>query len=166
MTAFDAEVGLPGVAHDEWAVGQVVVGSLRAIGTDDVDLYVGYYLPDGTNSLPFGQASGHQELRELFVGVRDMSIGLREVAFVPQVRVDGDRARCETATAIYAIANPPPRLIATTLIRDELVRHKGRWRIAHRVTTPDASWSPEVGDVADVIGRLESRVRALEEKLA
>ena len=164
MTLFDPNVGRPGPVADEFAVAQVVAASLRAIGTSDEDAYVGYYLPDGTNNLPFGQAVGHDELRQLFRTVRGISVGSREVAFVPHVRVEGDRAVCETATAIYAVADPPPRLVATTLIRDELVRRNGVWRIAHRVTTPDRSWDERVGTLKDVVAGLEARVRVLEER--
>lgn len=166
MSLFDAEVGRPGAAADEFAVTQVVAASLRAIGTSDEEAYVGYYLPDGTNALPFGQATGHAELRQLFRSVREMSVGCREVAFVPHVRVDGDRAVCETETAIYAIGDPPPRLVATTVIRDELLRRDGVWRIAHRVTTPDASWDEGVGTVKEIVAGLAARISALEERPA
>jgi len=116
-------------------IRQLFVDYGRHLDAGDVEAYASLFADDGEILLgPIGRAKGHAAIVELMTKVRARAATKSfHLVTNPVVRLDGDRA---TGEVLWTVIRPAAdgRLEVAMFGRheDELVRERGRWRIAKR----------------------------------
>ena len=116
-------------------IRQLFVDYSRHLDAGDVEAYADLFADDGEILLgPIGRAKGRAEIVALMTKVKERAATASfHLVTNPVVRLDGDRA---TGEVLWTVIKPDAagKLEVAMFGRhlDELVRERGRWRIAKR----------------------------------
>jgi uncharacterized protein (TIGR02246 family) len=129
-------------------IHQLFVDYGLALDAGDFDAYADLFADDGEVLLgPMGRAKGRENIKALMSGTLSGRAGSSyHIISSPQVRLDGDTATSQVMWSVVT-ADESGRASMTMIGRhlDDLVRERGRWKIARRrgmVDIPKAMPAP------------------------
>ncbi|HXY93878.1 MAG TPA: nuclear transport factor 2 family protein [Acidimicrobiia bacterium] len=121
--------------EDILEIHQLFVDYGLALDAGDFDAYAALFADDGEVLLgPMGRAKGREEIKALMTGTLGGRAGTSfHIISSPQVQLDGDTATSEVMWSV--VTRDESGRAGLTMIgrhRDDLVRERGRWKIARR----------------------------------
>ncbi|GBD24295.1 hypothetical protein HRbin29_01973 [bacterium HR29] len=125
-------------AEDMLAIQQLYARYNHAIDFGDADAWAGCFTPDGVfASSARGETVGREALRA-FAEAFSRQMKGRHWTNNLVIEGDGSEARGSCYLALYVLGDGGPRIMATGVYRDQLVRTAEGWRFRRRDVTLDS----------------------------
>ena len=128
-------------AEDRVEITEVLNRHQIYIDLADADGYAGLYAPDGSYESPFGSASGHSDIAEMFRGLMASGFTTNKRHFTGPSMIEIQQNRA-TALSYFWVADyvadhagEHPAVFATGTYKDELQKVDGAWKITRREQT-------------------------------
>jgi uncharacterized protein (TIGR02246 family) len=123
--------------EDRLAVIDLIADYAFRLDTRDLDGYVDNFTPDGVFEGATGRREGRDAIRAyvggLFDGSSERPRQHRHVLGLPQVQGDSESCTAQTYIMIPSLRQEGHIVFPLAgVYLDEIVKHEGRWRFAHR----------------------------------
>lgn len=128
---------MPIAIEDRIEIHEILARLDHAVDAGDWDTYLSYFEPDATMDPGFAPPSaGLEAIRQFLNASEGNTRGKRHVA--TNVVVDGNASEALARSYLTVIEREDiPKVVATAVIEDTLVKRDGRWRVTRHAVSVD-----------------------------
>lgn len=128
-------------AEDKVEIQELTARYANAMDDTDLDSWMSTWDSNGLWKGGLGEFQGSDKLRELFAALGDRIKNRRHVMTNFVIQGDGQEAQQRCYMLVYDRVNEP-RLIASGVYTDRLIKSDGRWKFLERRVVLDPSFKP------------------------